>query len=211
PAGAVAGAAAATPLAAQVPVAAATAPAPALALVSLERLLPTLDPELGFVGLADLDTLASNQLTVRVKGAIGAPLLLRLNGQRVPESRVGRRVTASPIGLEAWEYVGLTLEPGVNRLELSTPRSAGRVAVRVVAPAEPASLWLAGPPSVPADGHGAAQLTLAVTDSAGIPVTTRMLVTLDASLGRIALDDLDPATPGVQVAMEGGRLRVPLL
>jgi len=202
---------AATPITAPSPGALGGAPAPALALASLEQLLPTLDPELGFVGLSDMDTLASNQVTVRVKGSLGAPLLLRLNGQRVPETRVGRRVTAPRIGLEAWEYVGLLLQPGVNVLELSTPRAAGRVAVRVVAPAEPASLWLAGPPTAPADGHSAALLTLAVTDSAGIPVSARTLVTLDASIGHIALEDLDPATPGVQVAIEGGRVRVPLL
>src|SRR5205814_2970966 len=111
----------------------ATQPAPAAASRasappgSLEQLLPTLDPEPGFVGLADMDTLTSAQLTVRVKGAIGTALHLRLNGQRVPESRVGRRVSASAAGIEAWEYVGLVLAPGVNLLELSAPHTASRV------------------------------------------------------------------------------------
>src|SRR5205814_9983155 len=108
----------------------ATQPAPAAASRasappgSLEQLLPTLDPEPGFIGLSDMDTLTSTQLTVRVKGAIGTALHLRLNGQRVPESRVRRPVSPSTAGSDALEYVRLELPPGVNRLELSAPHTA---------------------------------------------------------------------------------------
>ena len=178
---------------------------------SLERVLPTLDHELGFVDLADMDTLTSRQVTVRVKGPAGSSLQLRLNGTRVPESRVGRRVTAAMLGLEAWEYVGVTLEPGVNVLELSTAHASSRVAVRVVTPGAPARLWLSGRSGVPADGHSESWLSLAVTDSAGVPVGARTLVTLEATRGHVPLEDLDPASPGLQIAVEGGRTRVPLL
>ena len=47
------------------------------AVIALEQLLPTLDPELGFVGIADLDTVASAQIAVRVKGRLGTDLALR--------------------------------------------------------------------------------------------------------------------------------------
>ena len=178
---------------------------------SIEQLLSTLDPELGFIGLADMDTLASAQLTVRVKGPLGTPLRLRLNGERVPESRIGRRVSASTAKLEAWEYVGITLDPGVNLLELAPPQSPGRVAVRVVAPGALARLWLTGPGAVPADGHSESWYTLTVTDSAGVPVGARTLVTLEATRGYVPLEDLDPASPGLQLAVEGGRARVPVM
>lgn len=185
-------------------------PAPAV-VASLEQMLPTLDRDLGFVGLADLDTVTSSQINVRVKGQLGTPLVLRLNGQRVPESRVGRRVTAPTLGLEAWEYVGVTLHPGLNVLELAPPHSPGRVALRVVAPAAIAWLELMGPRTASADGRTPAEFTLAVADSQGVPVGARTLVTLESSLGRFANDDLDPSAPGVQVAVEGGRTRVRLL
>ena len=178
---------------------------------SLEALLPTLDPELGFVGLADMDTLAGTQIRVRVKGPAGTPLQLRLNGERVPESRIGRRVRSSVSSLEAWEYVGITLVPGVNVLELSTPHSPSRVAVRVVAPGGVARLWLKGPGAVPADGHTETWYSLTVTDSAGVPVGARTLVTLDATRGNVPLEDLDPASPGLQLAVEGGRARIPVM
>ncbi len=185
--------------------------APAVTMASLEQLLPTLDPELGFVGLSDLDTVTSTQVAVRVKGRLGTPLVLRVNGVRVPESRVGRRVTATQAGLEAWEYVGVTLRPGMNVLELAPPHARGRVAVRVVAPAALGRLALAGPRLAPADGRSSALLTLSAVDSAGVPVGARTLVTLESSLGRLAVDDLDPALPGVQVAVEGGRTHVALM
>ncbi|MEQ1832023.1 MAG: hypothetical protein ABL977_03125, partial [Candidatus Eisenbacteria bacterium] len=186
--------------------------APSAATVaSLDQLLPTLDPELGFVGLADLDTVASSQINVRVKGRLGTALVLRLNGERVPESRVGRRVTAATAGLEAWEYIGVTLKPGLNVLELAPPRAPGRVALRLVAPAEIAWLELMGPRVAPADGRSPVNFTLAVADSQGVPVGSRTLVTLESALGRIANDDLDPTAPGVQVAIEGGRTLVQLL
>ena len=54
-------------------------------------------------------------------------------------------------------------------------------------------------------------LTLSAVDSAGVPVGARTLVTLESSLGRLAVDDLDPALPGVQVAVEGGRTQVVLM
>ena len=181
------------------------------AVVALEQLLPTLDPEPGFVGLADLDTVITDQITVRVKARLGTELALRVNGERVPETRVGRRVTLAAAGLEAWEYVGVTLQPGINVLELAPPHAAGRVALRIVAPAAMADLELSGPNVAPADGRSPAVFTLTVADSHGVPVGARTLVTLTTSLGHLTNDDLDPNAPGVQVAVEGGRTRVELL
>jgi uncharacterized repeat protein (TIGR01451 family) len=186
-----------------------TAAVPAMA--SLEQLLPTLDAELGFVGLADLDTVSSTQVNVRVKGRRGTTLLLRVNGERVPESRVGRRVTAPTAELEAWEYVGVTLRPGLNLLELAPPRAQSRVAVRLVAPAGLAWIGLHAPHTAPADGRSPVYVTVAVADSSGVPVGARTLVTLESTLGRVGADDLDPARPGVQVAVEGGSVLVELL
>ena len=188
-----------------------TSRTPPTNVIALEQLLPTLDPELGFVGIADLDTVASAQIAVRVKGRLGTDLALRVNGERVPESRIGRRVTAAVAGLEAWEYVGVTLKPGLNILELAPPHAAGRVAVRVVAPAAIAWLGLQGPRVAAADGRSPAEFTLAIADSLGVPVGARTLVTLATTLGHLTNDDLDPNAPGIQVAVEGGRAQVELL
>jgi len=192
----------------------AVAPGPGPGIVpaeAIDQLLPGLDPDLGFVGLADLDTLAGHQIAVVVKGPLGTRLALRVNGAVVPESRVGRRFTAAREGIEAWEYVGVALRPGLNVLEVAPPRSIGRVALRLIAPGPFAKLELSAPRSVPADGHSAASLSLRATDAAGVPVGERTLVTLDAGAGRLAARDLDAATPGVQVAVEAGVARVALI
>ncbi len=189
----------------------ASASADAPVAVTLDRLMDTLDSDLGFVGLADLDTVTSNQIAVRVKGRLGTTLALRVNGRTLPESRVGQRLSAPRAGLEAWEYVGVTLRPGLNVLEVAPPRSVGRVALRLVAPGPFARLDLLAPRSTRADGRAIASLLLRVTDAAGVPVGARTLVTLESSLGRLASEDLDPATPGVQVAVEDGALRVGLI
>ncbi|MEO5988890.1 MAG: carboxypeptidase-like regulatory domain-containing protein [Candidatus Eisenbacteria bacterium] len=183
----------------------------AVVAVTLDRLLDTLDSDLGFIGLADLDTMTSNQIAVRVKGRLGTTLALRVNGRTLPESRVGQRLSAPGAGLEAWEYVGVALRPGLNVLEVAPPRSVGRVALRLVAPGPFARLSLSVPRGTRADGHAIASLLLRVTDAEGVPVGARTLVTLESSLGRLASEDLDPATAGVQVAVEDGALRVGLV
>lgn len=178
---------------------------------SLEALLPGLEPDLGFIGLADLDTVSQSQIAVRVKGRAGTPLRLRVNGTAVPESRVGRRLTAQQAGLEAWEYLGVALQPGLNVLEVAPPRSIGRVALRLVAPGPLARVSLTAPRRAPADGHRITDLRLRLADAAGVPVGDRTLVTLETDRGRIDADDLDPSTAGVQVAVEDGTLAVPLV
>jgi len=178
---------------------------------TLEKMLPDLEPDLGFVGLADLDTVAYRQMPIVVKGRHGTRLVLRVNGEVLPETRVGRRVSVPRQGLEVWEYVGVSLRPGVNVLEVAPPRSIGRVALRLVAPGPFDRLELDAPRGVPADGHSIASLVLRAVDVAGVPVGDHTLVTLDAGDARLAARDLDPAAPGVQVAVEGGALRVPLV
>ena len=179
--------------------------------VTLDRLMDTLDSDLGFVDLADLDTVTSNQIAVRVKGRLGAQLALRVNGRPLPESRVGQRLSAPRAGIEAWEYIGVALKPGLNVLEVAPPRSVGRVAVRLIAPGPLARLTLSSPRTTRADGHAIASLLMRVTDAAGVPVGARTLVSLESSAGRLMAEDLDPATPGVQVAIEDGALRVGLV
>lgn len=178
---------------------------------SLEALLPALEPDLGFIGLADLDTVDQSQIAVRVKGRVGTALRLRVNGATVPESRVGRRLTAAQAGLEAWEYLGVTLQPGLNVLEVAPPRSVGRVALRLVAPGPLARVALAAPRRAPADGHRTSEVLLRLADAAGVPVGDRTLVTLETDRGRIEADDLDPGSAGVQVAVEHGALAVALV
>lgn len=191
-----------------VPVAGRIQPQPTL---PLDRLVRTLDPDLGFVGIADFDTAGSSQLAIRVKGPIGTVLSLRVNGERVSESRVGMRVTSPESGVEIWEYVGIALQPGVNVLEVAPPHSIGRIAVRVVAAGPLARLEWVAPARAPADGHTRLPLRLRALDASGIPVGDRTLVTVQSTAGAFDMRDLDPNEPGVQAAIENGEALLPLV
>ncbi|HYM82234.1 MAG TPA: hypothetical protein VEY91_12595 [Candidatus Limnocylindria bacterium] len=180
-----------------------------------EPALRDLDASLGFVGLADGDTARGRQIVVRVKGPLGFPLELRVDGAQVPSRRIGRRVTVFHPGLEVLEYVGVELRPGVNRLELIQRHPTGaereRVTLRLIAPDRLARLVLIAPETAHADGHHEALVRVRALDQRGVPVPERVFLTLESTLGRWAAPDLDPASPGHQVAVEGGEAQVPLV
>lgn len=193
-------------------------PAPALpAAISpsapsgaLEKLVPGLDRELGFIGLKDGDTLPTARATFRVKGTAGATLKLAVNGEEVPDTRVGKRSTLAEKQVQALEFVGVDLKPGANELVLSQADSFGNargaVTIRVVAPGKAAKLAIELPAGgAVADGKTLARIVVKVLDEGGVPITSRTPVTLASSVGVWKVEDPDPAEPGVQAFVEGGR------
>lgn len=175
----------------------------------LEAILPELDDTPEFLDLAGVDTVLSEQLDVRVKGPIGEILLLRVNGTEVPASRVGRKLTSPDTGVEVWEYIGVALVPGENRLELEV---AGTLVVAtVVAPDRPARIELRAPTIVPADGYTTARIEIRLTDAEGVAASGRTIVTLEANRGRLVGEDLDPTTSSLETAIEGGSGSVTLV
>jgi len=177
--------------------------------VELEQLVPDLDDTLGFIGLADGDSLPYAQSAVRVKGAAGTAFELSVNGARVPDNRVGKRSVMQEHRVQAWEYIGVDLAAGENTL-LLVQRDAfgnerGRQSLRVVAPGSLARIVLELPAEAVADGRTATKVTVKLSDAQGVPVTGRTPVTLEASRGMWSVKDLDPVEPGVQVMVEGGQ------
>ncbi|MBL0140673.1 MAG: DUF11 domain-containing protein [Betaproteobacteria bacterium] len=197
-------------------------PAPKLAIAPakpvlepLENLMPGLDKELGFIGIKDGDTLPFAQATIRVKGTAGAAMKLTVNGAEVSESRIGKRSTLDEKQLQAWEYLGIELKPGANELSLAqvdgfgNPR--GTVSIRVMAPGKVARLVIEVPKEgAVADGRTPARVVVKVLDENGLPVTSRTPLTLVSSIGAWKVDDADPAMPGVQTFVDGGRAEFPL-
>jgi hypothetical protein len=144
-------------------------------------------------------------VVVRVKGALGTAFSLTVDDVAIPVTRVGKKVSLPETGVEAWEYVGVRLRPGPNVLRLDNGATAGRPAtVTVVAPDAPAQLRLLAPSTAPADGYSQVPLELHLLDANGIPVGARTLVSVEATVARIAGEDLDAAAAGTQVAIEGG-------
>lgn len=180
----------------------------------LERRLDGLDASVGFVDWADGDTASTRQVRVVAKGVAGVQFELSVDGAPVAASRVGRRVTLHDRGIEAVEYVGVPLAPGVNRLTIAQRDrlgvERGRVAIEVVAPDRLARLTLSAPASAPTGGAGETAVMVRATDARGVPVPERVFVTLETSHGHWRADDLDPTAAGMQVAVEGGAATVSL-
>jgi uncharacterized repeat protein (TIGR01451 family) len=192
------------------------APAAAPPLEALETLLPALDNKLGFVGIADGQVLAYAQANVRVKGTAGATFKLSVNGAEIAQSRVGKRAVLQDKQLQAWEYIGVDLKAGENVLGVaqfdSFGNARGTQTIRVVAPGRLGKVLLEVPAGGGvADGRTPVVLVVRLVDEMGTPVTVRTPVTLEASLGRWKSRDLNPAEPGLQLMVEGGRAEVELL
>ncbi len=180
------------------------------ALEPLEKIVPTLDDKLGFVGIAEGDVLPYAQATIRVKGTAGATLRLTVNGREIDPKRVGKRATLAEKRVQAWEFIGVPLAAGDNTLTVAqvdpfgNPR--GSVTIHVKAPGELAKVAIVLPRGgAVADGKTAVPVAVALADANGIPVTSRLPVTLEASVGRWQVEDADATRPGVQVFVEGGR------
>ncbi len=165
---------------------------------------------LGFLGLKDGDTLPMAQANVRVRGVKGSTLTLGVDGQEVPVNRVGRKAVVEEQNLEIWEYVGVPLKPGTNHLSLlqvdGFRNLRGSMTIRVIAPDQPGRIKILLPKDdAVADGRTPARVRVQITDARGVPVTARLPLTLDASVGQWLDQDLDLRKPGTQVFIEGGQ------
>lgn len=172
--------------------------------------------ELAFLDLRDKDTLPMAQANIRVQGATGAKLVLKVNGATVPDRQVGKRVELKDKQLQAAEYIGIELKPGENQLELTQTDSFGNVrgrkAITIVAPGRLGRIKLLPPPGeLPADGVTPITIGVEVTDDRGVPVTARTPVTLEANFARWNVADLNPKEDGIQQFIADGRGQFELL
>lgn len=174
----------------------------------LEEVIEKLEAGTAFIGLTDKQTMPSDQVNIRVKGTFGSLLRLSVNGDVVPERRVGKKADMPSHQLSAWEYIGVPLRAGENRLVLEeldsflNPRHSTEITV--IAPGKPARLLVEVAGSGVADGQTPISVKVRMVDDKGVQVTARTQVTLETSLGRWADEDLNDMEPGTQVFMEGG-------
>ena len=181
----------------------------------LEDALLGVSGELGFVDLKDHDTLPIAIANVRIKGPSGAKFALKLNGRLVSEQQVGKRIEMPTRHLAGWEYIGIELQPGPNTLEVQQADPFGNVhstKITVTAPGNLGKIQIVPPKGdQSADGMTPVKILVLVQDDKGVPVTARTLVTIESSLGRWQVTDLNPDEPGVQTVIENGAAEFTLL
>ena len=191
------------------------APPARAALVPFQTLLPDATPEAAFIDLHDEQLLDSGQVRIRVKGPYGTRLRVGVNEADIGEDRVGEKSCLENRRVCAWDYIGVPLRPGRNLLRLAAVDPFGIVRasamIHVIAPGRLSKIAIEGPAQANADVQTPVSFTVRLSDEFGTPILARTVLTLDTSLGQWQVQDIDPAQPGIQVAVEGGVGRFDLL
>jgi hypothetical protein len=156
----------------------------------------------------DLLDLASATITLRYP--IGSPIDLKVNGNSVSSSLIGRTETDRKNGQITQTWYGVTLAPGDNQITADLPglpQAKTIVTVRgMIAKLTLASLET----RAPADGRSTITVTGTLLDDRNNPSNSDALVTLKPSAGEFVEADADSAQPGYQVRANQGQFRASL-
>jgi len=192
-----------------------TDPIQAVMQIPLEARMRALDNSFGFIDLHDGDTLPYRQSNVTVKGVLGTHFQLFLNGKHVSNKKVGEKSSLPSKNLEAWKFIALDMKPGKNTLRVMFKGPFGNVrgdqTIHIIAPGDAASIQVQMPKSADADGHSKVTVLVKLLDQHGVPVTVRTPLTLESSLGRWYVKDINPVESGTQTFIQGGQAEFKLL
>lgn len=182
--------------------------APARTAKSLAESVETLNNSLDFIGMEKTQNVATTQSSFRIKGPIGANLVLKVNGLDVSPKKLGTRVEVAGRNMEAREYIGIELQQGENQVELLDVDDNGRVrarkSIQLLAPGALAAIHIdSAQPAMAGQGQ-TALVKVSLFDAAGIPVVARTPLNLSSDSGHWLHPDLDPVATGHQVFVEGG-------
>lgn len=163
-----------------------------------------------FIYPNDKTVLAVPQTMVRVKGPLGAKFELFVNGRKVTDLLVGKRIEDESKKLLAWEYIGVNLDAGKNALVIKEIDPFGNVryekSTTITAPGKMSKLDLAVQDSPIADESNPIRFKVRVLDDKDVVVGSRIPVTIESRTGLIVSTDLNPKELGTQVFIENGEL-----
>lgn len=185
-------------------------------MINLETALEAaVNNQLEILNLKDGQVLPYPQTSIQVKGAAGAQIELWVNETRVPEKRIGKRAVLPNMQVSGLDFIGVDLNAGHNTIEVRQVDMMGNTRdtkrIQVIAPDQLDKLQLEPSKTLPqANGRDRFNVNLKIVDRHGTLVSSRTPITLDSSIGKIDLVDLDPKQPGIQVFVEGGSLLVPI-
>jgi len=175
---------------------------------NIEEQIKTLDPSLGFVDVANGDETGRPSITFRVKGPIAGSLRLEVNGEAVPDTQIGAKVTHRDGGVQVFEYVAIRLEPQANTLAVVVTdpfgNDRGREEITIYAPGEPAGIVVVAPEEAPANSRARIPVLVRIVDAAGRLVRVPAEVTLTADNGSWDVRDIRDATHGLQAYIDNG-------
>ncbi len=173
-----------------------------------EAILKALPHGLHLLRPRDGDLVTVERLDIDVAFPTGHGMRLAVNGEVVPEDRIGLRMETSLSGMSLRRYIGVALRPGSNMIEARSSPAAGPTLVmeihvdRAGAPSLLVVRGIGG--SSRADGRSPGRAAVQVLDARGHAVADGTMVTLTAERGAILGRDADPVAEGFQSATTGG-------
>jgi len=175
----------------------------------LEDALFNAEAGIGFLNIANNDTLNTNNYTIWAKGPSGATFLLSVNGELIDESKVGQSSVSPNNNLKGLEYVSIDFRKGKNILLLEESDPFGNIRsseeITIFAPGEAAKLKVTAPVNyAPADGVSTITVRVEILDENGIRVGDSAPIMLDTEFGKWKVKDNNSSEPGTQTLLENG-------
>ncbi len=181
-----------------------TAPPPPLE-VQVQHMDPT--PEI--LSPASGVTLAKPWTHIAVRVPEGAHHFLKVNGAVIPQKRIGKKIHESARKLFVYEYIGVKLSPGANKIVLESivPGEVGVAKeISVTAPGPPVKIVLDPTKATAvADGKSTLIFTVTLLDEQNRPSMEKAVITVVATRGTIVEKDIDTSSAGHQIPLQGGR------
>ncbi|MEA5572538.1 TonB-dependent receptor [Calothrix sp. UHCC 0171] len=148
--------------------------------------------------------------TVVLQFTTGSEIELRVNGELVDQSLIGRTETDGDVVTQTW--YGVPLKDGENQITAQIQgitASASSVKVRLRGAPEKMSLETREA-RVPADGRSLVNITGQLLDGNGNRSHRDLIVTLAATAGEFVGNDFQPDVPGFQVQAQKGEFKAQL-
>ncbi|MBD2356974.1 TonB-dependent receptor [Tolypothrix sp. FACHB-123] len=150
--------------------------------------------------------------TVILEFSEGAKIELRVNGQLVDPSQIGRTATDSATKLVTQTWYGVSLKEGENTITAQIVGSTAlAVSRRVMVRGTPTQIKLETVEArIPADGRSTATIKGKLLDANNNPSKWDTVVTLAANAGEFIGADFKPDQPGFQVEVKQGEFTAKL-
>ena len=153
--------------------------------------------------------ISGNQITVKAACFLAGKATLKINGEPVPDNRIGQRSVNTATRRMAYTYYGINLQPGSNviRFEVFNPGSSKPEVseITVLRAASPKRFALkVTPDPLMADGLTEPVVHIALLDENGVPTGHGSVVTITVDKGDILSPDLRVTESGHQAQVHDG-------
>ncbi|MFN8671284.1 MAG: S-layer homology domain-containing protein [Candidatus Sericytochromatia bacterium] len=133
-----------------------------------------------------------------------------INGQEIPQNKIGKRDTNTQTQIKTFTYYGLSLNEGKNEIEGYSVDPNGRLLKEKKISK---TIYVRGYPDkfevakvkIPADGKTPREFVISAFDKLGIPATDDAIITVKVESGEIRTKDINDSIPGTQVKLKEGK------